>query len=523
VKRSFVFFLLTLSVAFLASVTAGRKTPTTRADRPPASRAATATSPARPAEKQAETLRKARTILKLHRQTIQLAQAGKFAPCQPLLEKILQLDPTDSTAWYNVACVHSRLGRAERALACLEEALEHGYSDFRHMRRDPDIEPLRKLPGYRKVLARNEEIQRARAERIHAALSKRFGAGYLCEIDHANKLVFATNIDRRTLDQLRRHLTAYAKAQWDHLFTYRFEQYVSVVVPSPEDHRRLRSRRLGGFYLHGQRMLVARQVGMVMTHEFTHALHYADQDGMGQRHPIWIAEGLATLFESSRLVGGRAVPRPNHRLTVLKRLAARKKTLPWADLFKYDRRDFIRKAMVTYPQCRYIMMYLHEKGLLKKWYDAYADGYEDDKTGAGAMEKVLNRKLPDIQADWLKWVRKQASPPLRLAAGSAYIGVRTRGQVDGLRILETVPGGGAEKAGLKPGDVIVGVDGERMIDSAALLQFVSSHKPGDRVEIRYRRDGKYDAAVVTLGRWRGRAQPKPKPKPPTTRPARKAA
>jgi len=55
-------------------------------------------------------------------------------------------------------------------------------------------------------------------------------------------------------------------------------------------------------------------MGSILTHEFTHALHFADQEGRGQEHPIWIAEGLATLFESSKLLGGHAVPQANYRL-----------------------------------------------------------------------------------------------------------------------------------------------------------------------------------------------------------------
>ena len=35
------------------------------------------------------------------------------------------------------------------------------------------------------------------------------------EVDHARKLVFATDIDRRTLEEIKTYLTAYANAQFD--------------------------------------------------------------------------------------------------------------------------------------------------------------------------------------------------------------------------------------------------------------------------------------------------------------------
>jgi len=542
--------VILLGCLLLAAVARAAPTPTSAPAAAPASRPSASRRPGGPADDaetaptRAEKLRRARRVLKYHRRTIDLARAGKYAECRPILRKILDLDPSDSTAWYNMACVHSRLHEPRRAIACLTKALEHGYSDFRHMGRDPDMEPLRDLPGYKALLARKDQIQRERAEKIHAELRERFGEGYICEIDHASKLVFATNIDRQMLTELRDYLVAYATAQWNDLFTYRFEQYVTVVVPAAGDNKRLRARGVGGYYHHGRRMLIARQIGMVMTHEFTHALHHADMDGMGQRHPIWITEGLATLFESSRLVGGHVAPQPNHRLTYLKRLAARGKALPWKKLFGLSHRDFMRSAAVGYSQARGIMLYLHEKRLLRKWYDAYTEGYEDDKTGAAAMEKVFGKPLGEVEADWKRWVRELKGPPLRLKADSACIGVRTRGQVDGLRIVGIVARSGAAKAALAVGDVIVGVDGERMTDSAALLRRVAACEVGDELRIRFRRDGEYRTVTVTLGkvpadlfrrrrpapktRPRPKAAPRPRSRPaapdtPATRPAKKAA
>ncbi|MHC4718609.1 MAG: hypothetical protein ACYS5V_16690, partial [Planctomycetota bacterium] len=97
--------------------------------------------------------------------------------------------------------------------------------------------------------------------------------------------------------ELREHLTAYAGALWRDLFDNRFEQYVTIILPADGiGGTGAGSARVGGYYEHAQHLLLARQMGKVMTHEFTHALHAADQDALGQRHPIWIAEGLATLF-----------------------------------------------------------------------------------------------------------------------------------------------------------------------------------------------------------------------------------
>ncbi|MEU3792099.1 trypsin-like peptidase domain-containing protein [Streptomyces fructofermentans] len=65
------------------------------------------------------------------------------------------------------------------------------------------------------------------------------------------------------------------------------------------------------------------------------------------------------------------------------------------------------------------------------------------------------------------------------------------------------PGGPADKAGLKPGDVITKLD-DRVIDSGpTLIGEIWTHKPGDTVELTYTRDGKQQTAELTLGQRKG--------------------
>jgi putative serine protease PepD len=60
-------------------------------------------------------------------------------------------------------------------------------------------------------------------------------------------------------------------------------------------------------------------------------------------------------------------------------------------------------------------------------------------------------------------------------------------------------GGPADKAGLKPGDVITKLD-DMVIDSGpTLIGEIWTHKPGDKVTITYKRDGQEHTAQLTLG------------------------
>ncbi|WP_432038243.1 S1C family serine protease [Streptomyces cucumeris] len=66
-----------------------------------------------------------------------------------------------------------------------------------------------------------------------------------------------------------------------------------------------------------------------------------------------------------------------------------------------------------------------------------------------------------------------------------------------------VPGGPADKAGLKSGDVITKLD-DTVIDSGpTLISEIWTHKPGDKVTLTYKRDGKQSTVDVTLGQRKG--------------------
>lgn len=88
-------------------------------------------------------------------------------------------------------------------------------------------------------------------------------------------------------------------------------------------------------------------------------------------------------------------------------------------------------------------------------------------------------------------------PPLGLlgANAEAYLArhpeaaAKVPSGTKGVYVGEIRPESVAQRAGLRPGDIVIGLAGKRVRDMAMLDQMIETLKPGDAVDIRYLRDG----------------------------------
>jgi serine protease Do len=85
---------------------------------------------------------------------------------------------------------------------------------------------------------------------------------------------------------------------------------------------------------------------------------------------------------------------------------------------------------------------------------------------------------------------------------SGSLGVATQLAKDGVKIFAVVPGSGAERAGLKPQDLILSVDGKAVRDPVELGDQVAGHKVGDVLALKVRRGDKEMEFKATLDRRR---------------------
>jgi serine protease Do len=83
-------------------------------------------------------------------------------------------------------------------------------------------------------------------------------------------------------------------------------------------------------------------------------------------------------------------------------------------------------------------------------------------------------------------------------AQSSAVG-RVYGFTNGVIVGTVTPNGGAAKAGIQVGDVLVSIDGRNIKDGDDLVNDISARHVGSSVKIGYLRDGKQNTANVSIG------------------------
>jgi serine protease Do len=96
-----------------------------------------------------------------------------------------------------------------------------------------------------------------------------------------------------------------------------------------------------------------------------------------------------------------------------------------------------------------------------------------------------------------KVVRGSIGIQFQVAQSSAVN--RVYGFSSGVIVGVVTPNGGAAKAGLQAGDVIVSIDGRNIKDGDDLVNDISARHVGSTVKLGYLRDGKQNSANVVIG------------------------
>ena len=118
--------------------------------------------------------------------------------------------------------------------------------------------------------------------------------------------------------------------------------------------------------------------------------------------------------------------------------------------------------------------------------------------GFAISSDTVRRIVPQLAKDGHVTSSGRASLGLRVTAVTDQ-----QGEPAGLGVVEVTAGGPADKAGIKPGDVVVSVAGQPTISSQALAGVLAAQKVGATVPVVVARDGSTTTAQVTLGELTG--------------------
>jgi len=349
--------------------------------------------------------------------------------------------------------------------------------------------------------AETPEQLKAEAYKLAREHLARMPEGYHARIDVDRRLVYVSALDEAHLKETMVLLAVYTDAQRKVLLSEPLAWNVTVLLPEEAEYRKLApDLKTTGFYRYADHTLISIDRGRVLLHEFTHALHHADAAAAGQTHPIWICEGIATLFESASVVSGELSLSTDSRLIHLQRALRLKTLVPLEKLMKMETKAFVEQADLCYAQSRYLLYYLHENGLLRKWYAAYKAGFDKDPTGRAALEKVCGKHISAIEEDWREWAGELKLPWGELRRGQARLGIEMQDHNRGVKVVRLLPGGAALKGGrLRKGDIIRAFNGTDVSSAAELINAIRASGAHQTVKIDLYRNGRELTVLQPLG------------------------
>jgi hypothetical protein len=453
---------------------------------------------------------------------------GNLADAEAALRELIALEPGNFVHHYNLACVLSMTRRKDDAIASLKEAIAVGFSDLTQLKTDPSLFLLRDTPEFKAIVEAWDEILEARRLENVEALKKTFSREYRFVEDPALRLQFAAAYDEQTLARIRGSISTLAtwwRACVDPTLPEAFDArtpWVVVILPTRSDYAVWAAKRfgpawqqIGGSYSDDEKTLVAMDLGGTLRHEFWHVLHWRHMRRLGQMHPVWIMEGLCSLPED--VVGkpdGTFRPLPSWRTNMVKRLERSAGLTPFDTLMTTSQSKFVgNRPLANYAQARAVFMFMLDHGKLKDFYRIYTndaqEGYAADPTGRRAIEAAFKAPLKTVERDFRAWVRLIDAAPEAPGPGDAWIPFEVEASSgDGLTIVSSfVPdkrrrsdplAGRSLPGGLRKGDVITKVGGAPVHELAELVRVLTDSRPGDEVEVDFRRVREHMTAKIRL-------------------------
>ncbi|MGE0712946.1 MAG: hypothetical protein AB7N76_04085 [Planctomycetota bacterium] len=78
---------------------------------------------------------------------------GRFLQAEREFRRVLEVEPRNEIAWYNLACTYSRWNKRDEAIEALRKAVACGFDDTKHMAKDQDLDNIRDDPRFKEIIA----------------------------------------------------------------------------------------------------------------------------------------------------------------------------------------------------------------------------------------------------------------------------------------------------------------------------------------------------------------------------------
>jgi hypothetical protein len=141
--------------------------------------------------------------------------------------------------------------------------------------------------------------------------------------------------------------------------------------------------------------------GGTLVHEIVHPYMEANFP----RCPAWFNEGLGSLYEQAGERDGAIIGLLNWRLPALQRAFEQGTAPRLVQLLAADAGEFYGdQSGLYYAAARYLLYYLQEQGLLRRYYAEFTAAYERDPTGIETLVAVAGRDLRRLESDWRRFV-----------------------------------------------------------------------------------------------------------------------
>lgn len=177
---------------------------------------------------------------KIFQQASQAIEAGEWDKCAGLFASAAEAAPYDgqsARSYFAAAACSAAKGDKEKAFGFLDKAADKGHRDVERAEANPDVEPLRQDPRWKKFLAGVKERSAAHEARLNAELTRLYEEDQKDRSMPANQTNW-TQVGQRDADRKKRVLEITGQGAAKEAEDYFHAAMVFQHGTNPEDFKR---------------------------------------------------------------------------------------------------------------------------------------------------------------------------------------------------------------------------------------------------------------------------------------------